>query len=353
MMRLHRCLPGLLILLLWIGCSPAPQPVTRNTTQMQMGTLVSIVTWELTVQPDQWREQEARIVGDAFREMARVESIMSSHKNATPVQHVNAGPRGTLQPIPSELAGLLRTGLEITRLSNGAFDMGLQPLTSLWGFSRDDPASHLPDIAQLNTLVEQHHAGGLTLTGDTEGEYRIRLDHAGTGLDLGAIAKGYAIDQAAQVLDRAGVRNYIITAGGDMRMAGAKGNRSWRVGIQHPREPAMVMAVVEPHATLAMATSGDYERFFIQDGIRYHHILDPKTGWPARSGIIAVSVQAPNNALADALSTTLFVLGAEAGLALLEKFPGCEAYLVLEDGTHKKTAGFVGQRLDPPQKKVQ
>jgi thiamine biosynthesis lipoprotein len=167
---------------------------------------------------------------------------------------------------------------------------------------------------------------------------RVEKAHPALTVDLGAIAKGYAIDRAAEVLRRAGIESAAINAGGDIRLIGDHGARPWRIAIQHPRDSARPLATLEL-ADAAVVTSGDYERFFEQDGVRYHHIFDPRTGYPA-GRCQSVTVVAPSAALADALSTAVFVLGPEEGFALLQRFPEAEGLIVAADGTPQASPGL-------------
>ena len=153
----------------------------------------------------------------------------------------------------------------------------------------------------------------------------------GMGLDLGAIAKGWAVDRAMEKMMARGIRNAIIDAGGDLRVIGARpGKDFWRIGVQHPRDPGALLMTFELKDT-AIVTSGDYERFFMADGVRYHHILDPATGQPAR-GCQSVTVLAPTAAEADACATAAFVLGPSKGLAFLRSRPGVRGVIVGADG---------------------
>ncbi|MDW7711861.1 MAG: FAD:protein FMN transferase, partial [Deferrisomatales bacterium] len=157
-----------------------------------------------------------------------------------------------------------------------------------------------------------------------------RLDLGGAALDLGGIAKGYGVDRAVAALRGRGARDFIVDAGGDLFVAGAKGPSAWRVGIQHPREPGSFLRVVSPSEG-ALVTSGDYERAA--------HVFDPRTGRPAR-GCQAVTVWAPDALTADALATAVFVLGPEEGLALLEAEPEAEGLVVGAEGSVGETSGF-------------
>lgn len=348
------------------GRSNAPRQTDtdqkRTTTRLLMGTLVSISTWGV---PDGLERQG---VAAAFDEMARIDALMSSHKPESPVARLNRSAHDTSHPLVPELADLLREAQQIQKLSRGAFDPGLGELATLWGFSADPPATRPPEKNRLEEWLKIFHANDsgagidseagegsgsdIELSTDpTTSHPLIRLANAATALDLGGIAKGYAIDRAIETLKAAGIRHALVNAGGDLRGIGRKGTQPWRVGIQHPRRSDRVIAVTlwpnQSDGDRAMVTSGDYERYFLHEGQRYHHLLDPKTGYPARSGLLSVSVQADRAALADGLSTAFFVLGEKETRDLLPTLPGVELMLIREDETHWQSEGFRGEWQGP------
>ncbi|MEO5363287.1 MAG: FAD:protein FMN transferase [Magnetococcus sp. DMHC-8] len=339
-------LPILVVVILGVALltgrlSPRTQVLT--TTRMLMGTLVSISTWG--VPP----ARSDRAVNRAFAEMARIEDVMSSHRPTTEVSRINQVSRETWIPLSDALGQLLQQGLVLTERSNQAFAMGLEPLTGLWGFSSDRAVSAPPPSSAWQAWLQAYPAtGAIELRELPDHTRQIRLKSASVGLDLGGIAKGYAVDQAIAVLRQEGVDNAIVDAGGDLRVIGSKGGEPWRIGLQHPRQTDQVAAVSLLQGDMAMMTSGDYERFFLHEGQRYHHIMDPGTGTPAQSGLSSVSVQGVGGSIAHGLSTAIFVLGAERGLALLKQFPGSEALLITTEGQPIQTPGFVGTWLAKP-----
>jgi thiamine biosynthesis lipoprotein len=168
----------------------------------------------------------------------------------------------------------------------------------------------------------------------------------GTALDLGGIAKGFAVDRAAGALRAAGADNFVVNAGGDLRVSGTKNGKPWRIGIQDPRAPDRLLRVVTPREG-AFVTSGDYERYFLWEGERYHHILDPRTGRPAR-GCRSVTVWTRHGIDADALATAAFVLGPAEGLALLERLEEVEGLVVDDAGGELATSGFAAVAPEVP-----
>ncbi|MBF0627932.1 MAG: FAD:protein FMN transferase [Magnetococcales bacterium] len=330
---------GAAALLTWGFMITAPTRMYVST-RLQMGTLVSISTWGV-------EENKAdRAMDLAFEEIGRIEAMMSRFMPESAVAHLNQAPRGEPHAVPEELIGVIERGVEMGRLTRGAFDIGIAPLSDVWGFSREPPPEAPPPTAAIHNWLDARNGlpdQGITITP----EQQILLANTAVALDLGGIAKGYAVERALEVLQRAGVANALINAGGDMRIAGAKGGQPWHIGLRDPRNPEGVVAVMDVAGSRAISTSGDYERYFMSDGVRYHHILDPKLGAPARSGLISVTVQAADSMTADALSTALFVLGGEEGLKLLRHFPGSEAFLIRADGTFIKTPGFIGTKAAP------
>ncbi|MBF0359177.1 MAG: FAD:protein FMN transferase [Magnetococcales bacterium] len=314
----------------------------RTTTRLLMGTLISITTWGV---PEKIEQQG---VAEAFAEIARIEDLMSRHKTDSPVAKLNHGAgSGQPQVVPSELITLLTEAQKIQQLSQGAFNPGLGKLIVLWGFSGDENVVKPPKKAEIASWLQSFQsAGGIELS---QTDSTISITNPEYGLDLGGIAKGYAIDRAILKLKKSGVVNALVNAGGDLRGIGSKGDASWRVGVQHPRDREKIVVATEwpasPKADMAMVTSGDYERFFIHNQERFHHIINPNSGYPARSGLLSVSVQADSATAADAWSTAFFVLGEDKSRDLLKKLPSVEVLLVRSDGTHWQSDEFRGKWL--------
>ncbi|MBF0159714.1 MAG: FAD:protein FMN transferase [Magnetococcales bacterium] len=331
------CVMGLLV----SGCSPPARDLEQTTTRLMMGTLVTITTFTTTAQPQQWQERERQAVAAAFTAMEQVEQMASRHRDDSDVTRVNNAPRGELVVIPDGLVQMVRTGLEMSHRSGGAFDQGLLPLIRLWGFSEPLAPTHPPDptaIQRWLTQRQQSQQPAIQLLPDA----RLVLRDDSVGLDLGGLAKGSALNRALAVLQQQGIDHALVNIGGDIRAHGRHGNRPWRVAIQHPRREQHILTTVELGAGESIFTSGDYERFFIHEGQRYHHILDPATGFPARSGLISVSVWSRHDSSLplDGWSTALLVLGAERGLEMLRSATGIEALLVNEQEEIIRTAGF-------------
>ncbi|HAT50191.1 MAG: FAD:protein FMN transferase [Nitrospirae bacterium] len=324
---------------------PAHQEV-HSTTHLAMGTLVTVSTWGVAT------SVEEKAVAQIFARIDQVEELASRQKTGTPVYQVNHATPGTPVVVPEELATILAAGLEMHTVSNGAFDPGLGFLSDLWGFGHGVPdVGKIPAATELAAWLHERKKNtdyGIKLVKEPGGAMTVQVDGYPFTLDLGAIAKGYALDQAMETMKQSGVQNGLIIGGGDMIITGSKGGQPWRIGIQHPRDHDKIMASSEIKGDLAMATSGDYERFFMVDGEREHHILDPQTAKPSRSGLISVSIQTQKAMTADMLSTAVFVMGMEKGRKWIEKMAGVEGMLVTENGERWKSPGFQGQWLEGP-----
>ena len=252
---------------LTVSCGMYQPDDLHKTTRFLMGTFV-----ELTVKGHKDKARQATQA--VFDELKRVEDLTSFHK-ASELQKINdSAGTGPVKSKP-ELVDLINTGLKFSAETHGAFDPTLGPLTSLWSFSAGEP--RLPDKADILRALKK--TGWKRIKVD-EANATISLPDKGMALDLGGIAKGYALDRAGHVLKNLEVSAALLNAGGDILAIGEKSpGRPWRVGVQDPRTPRGLAAI----ATLSekfIVTSGDYERFFIKDDKRYHHILDPKTGYP-------------------------------------------------------------------------
>jgi thiamine biosynthesis lipoprotein len=284
-----------------------------------MGTVV-----EITVSGASEKTARAAM-SEAFDAMGRVDRDFSWSNPAGELARLNSSASGRAQKVVPEMLRVLEEALEIAEASGGAFDPTIGPLARLWNFEGGGVVPGDEAIASAMAKV-----GFMNLDLDPESsEVGFRVD--GMQVDLGGIAKGLAIDLAAGVLMGHGVRSAIVDAGGDLRLIGAGPGRDfWRIGVQDPRDASRMLLSLDL-AGVSVATSGDYERFFERDGVRYHHLLDPATGRPAR-GCRSVTVVAPTALEADACATAAFVLGPERGVRFLRSRPGVRGLVVAADG---------------------
>ncbi len=249
---------------------------------------------------------------------------MSPRIESSDVSHINqsAGKEGV--KVSRETIEVLKRAQEVSKLSEGGFDITVGPLVQLWRKARERGMSpEMEEVKETLNLVNfrnlKIHYGG-----------KVSLRKKGMSIDLGGIAKGYAVDRAFELLKGVGYKNLVVNAGGDLRVGGSKPEGPWSIGIQHPRDPEKIMARISV-SDAAVATSGDYEKFFIHQGKRYHHILNPKNGFPAE-GCQSVTVLHKEGAAADALATAIFVLGPEKGYALCQRLEGVDYLIVDQEG---------------------
>ncbi len=322
---------GLLLVVLtltWWRLQPDGEEVRRS--RIMMGTVVEIMA------EGQSSETLEAAVEAAFAEMERLDKLLSRYKTDSEVSRLSQSANGGEVSLPT--AEVLTLGLEISRKSSGAFDMTLGKLKTLWAFDKETPT--LPNAAELSAALSGVGPKALSLEGQ-----QLRKASPQLQLDLGGIAKGYAVDRAVAILKQHGVANAAVNAGGDMYLLGQRMERAWRIGIQHPREEKGVLETVQI-SNRAVVTSGDYERFFEKDGVRYHHIFNPQTGMPAKD-CQSVTIVTDSVALGDALATAVFVLGPKAGLTLLEQFPQAEGLVIAADGSRHSSPGWTIYQVVP------
>lgn len=255
----------------------------------------------------------------ALDRMQAVNDKFSMHNPDSPVYAFN------IRNVPitdREILDVVKLALQIAKDTDGAFDITVAPLLDLWGFySR---SFRVPEPEEIQRCLNRVSYSNLLLS-DTE----LQKKSADVKIDLGGIAKGYAIGQAAKVFIDHGVTSALMVAGGDVYALGKRANELWKIGLRNPRGDG-VLGYLEVH-DMAVMGSGDYERFFEHEGKRYHHIFNPKTGYPAE-GLSGSFMLGPDPAVANAWNTAIFVMGPEKGLRLVERIPGMEAVMVTASG---------------------
>jgi len=282
-----------------------------------MGTEISVMLWH-----DDALEGQ-RLIEQVFAEAKRIDLMMSTYIDDSNISDINR--RGANEPVVAgdELFRLIQRSLDISVLTRGAFDITYESVGQHYDFRNRER----PDQATVDASRELI-------------DYRlVKLDQAtgtvafaanGVRINLGGIAKGYVVERGIDIMRMAGVRNGVVTAGGDSRLLGDRRGAPWMVGIRDPRVDGAV-AMTLPLADEAISTSGDYERYFEEDGVRYHHIISPSTGEPA-SGVHSATVFGPDAVLTDALSTSVFVMGVDEGLRLIATLPDYESIVIDDQG---------------------
>lgn len=306
------------LLMMFTSCSERLE-VPYSDTRFALGTTCTITVY---------RNRDIDAVDDAFEVVQEVESLMSAHLESSEVAELNRNAGEGPVSLSRESWYLLGRALEYATISRGAFDPAIGPLVELWGIGDEDAS--VPASEELQRTLGLVDFRKLHLY---EEPWRAELAVPGMGVDLGAIAKGYAADRAAQVLRDAKVPWAIINFGGNVLTLGDRfGEGAWRIGIQDPDDERGAFIAVVRVTGEAVVTSGKYERFFLEEGRRYHHILSTRDGWPIENGIASVSAISADATAADAFSTLLFALGPEDGLALARETEGLRALFVMEDG---------------------
>jgi thiamine biosynthesis lipoprotein len=309
--------------------SPSSAKVFKKNTVL-MGTDIELTASD----PDEARVHAA--FDAAIHEMDRIENEMSEWREETPLSMINRKAGKEAVVVPEELFNVIVSAQKVSELSDGAFDISWASMRGVWSFAKG--SEHLPAPEEVKERLPLVNYKNIELDAAKK---TIFLKKPGMAIGLGAIAKGYAVDKAMQVIVSMGIKNAIVKAGGDMRVQGTEDGKPWEIGIKHPRNREKLLGQL-PLSNISISTSGDYERFFIKDGILYHHIMDPKTGYPAK-GCQSVTILAPDTMTSDALSTAVFVLGPENGMKLIKSLPGIEGIIVDSNGNVHYSPGISHQ----------
>jgi len=282
-----------------------------------MGTEISVYLWSDDA------EKGHQAIEAVFDEAARIDRLMSTYKDDSEVSKINRLAAKSPVQAGEELLQLIQRSLDISVLTLGAFDITYDSVGQHYDFrSRRRPDSNTVEFERENIdyrFVQLDKAAGT-----------VSFLKQGIRINLGGIAKGYVVERGVDILRFRGVQNAIVTAGGDSRLLGDRRGRPWMVGIRDPRKDGQV-AISVPLSDEAISTSGDYERYFDEGGVRYHHIIQPRTGEPA-SGVRSATVFGPDAVITDALSTSVFVLGVEDGLTLIATLPDYESIVIDAEG---------------------
>ncbi|WP_447964449.1 FAD:protein FMN transferase [Nitrospira sp. Ecomares 2.1] len=323
---------GLCLLILFLaGCQGTPHLVKRS--QMLMGTVVFVTA----VGEDE--RSAKRAVKAGLDEIRRLEELLSTWIPTSELSKVNAAAgRETIQ-VSQETFEVLTRSLEMAQLTQGGFNVTVGPAVKAWDASGE---GQVPSQEDLEALRPQMDLSNMQLDEKTQS---VKLRRPGMSIDVGGIGKGYAADLAARVMQASGATAGVVALSGDIKTFGRMPDHQRFVfGIQHPRkEQGEVLGRIELENE-AVSTAGDYQRYFMKDGVRYHHILDPATLLPAR-GCQSVTVIAKDGVMADGLDTGIFVMGPDKGMALIESLPDVEGVIVDQEGTVLVSSGLKN-RLD-------
>ena len=307
-----------LLSFLMVGCQGTPHLVKRS--QMLMGTVVFVTA----VAPDESTAQQAAKAG--LNEIRRLEELLSTWIPTSELSKVNAAAGQEPVQVSQETFEVLERSLDMAKLTNGGFNIAVGPAVKAWDASGE---GQVPPLEILEALRPQIDVAQIQLD---KMQRTVWLRRQGMQIDVGGIGKGYAADLAARVMQTSGATAGVVALSGDIKTFGRMPDQQKFVfGIQHPRqEQGVVLGRIELENE-AVSTAGDYQRYFMKDGIRYHHILDPGTLQPAR-GCQSVTVVAKEGVIADGLDTGIFVMGPDKGMTLIESLPDVEGVIVNAEG---------------------
>ncbi|MFL6578467.1 MAG: FAD:protein FMN transferase [Povalibacter sp.] len=281
-----------------------------------------------------WADDRAKgnaAIDAVLDEMRRVDRDMSTYKPTSEVSIVNAKAAAGPMQISEELFDLLTQAAEYSRITEGAFDITYASV----GYMYDYRQHVKPDQAQIDKALPAVNYKHVVLDPKAR---TVKFSQAGVRIDLGGIGKGHAVDRGIAILQQRGIAHALVTAGGDSRIIGDRFGKPWVIGIRHPDRKDEVIARI-PLEDAALSTSGDYERYFEENGVRYHHIIDPHTGQSARK-VRSATVIGPTATRTDGLSKTAFVLGAEKAIEIYNRIEGIDAIVVKPDGQVLYTKGL-------------
>ena len=332
---LHRAVIVLLMLSLLPACRKPDRDGGKifHRSETIMGTVFSVQVWT-GGGVDGSRADVEHAVEQALAKARDIEHVMSQYREGSTVFRINELAGDKYVKADEMTWHVIEKSHELGLDTNGAFDITFAPLGDLWDWREESSA-----VPSKQAIEDAKKLVGLEKLELDRVNRAVRLKEKGMKIGLGGVAKGYALDEMGAILEALGVKNYIISGGGDLLIKGKKGKESWKVGVQHPRKKGGLIAQFEAHGRWAVATSGDYERFFIKGGRRYHHILDPTTGMPS-TACVSATVITPSALRSDALATALMVLGPQKAQALFDKLQDFKALFIDSDMKFHRISDF-------------
>ncbi len=314
-------------ILTFSSCTAQKKPENEHfATTFAMDTIM-----EMTI----YHENGEQLLTDAEQEIRRLERLFSVTMENSEISQLNESAGIAPVHISDDTMHILQTAQQIHQQTNGNYDMTVAPIVQLWGFTKD--THHVPEQEEISQLLSLVWANGVQISEDTKTAY---LSKSGMSVDLGGIAKGYTSDAVAALLRDKGVTSALLWLGGNISLIGNKPDGTpWKIAVENPTDPSDYVGLLEV-SDCSVITSGGYQRYFEQDGKRYHHIIDPATGYPSQSDLLSVTIVSKNGTKADALSTALFVMGLEDALAFWRQNTDFEAVFVTTDNRVIATDGL-------------
>jgi thiamine biosynthesis lipoprotein len=323
------------LLLFACGSNPAgsadpPRLVQRS--HVSMGSDVAVTAWTADA------HAASETFDEVFREVDRLDALMSVWRPGSDILRLNEAAGRQRVTVSPEVAEAIESARQVSEWTGGGFDVTFGALSDIWKFDHDQD-NRVPSSDDIRMRLPLVNYRALEMDASTGTAY---LTRGGMRAHLGGIGKGFAVDRAAAILRSRGLHDFMIQFGGDLYVGGTRGSRPWHLGIRDPRGPADRSFAAMDLTDSSFSTSGDYERYFVRNGRRYHHIIDPRTGEPAQ-GCRSVTIVTPRAVLADALSTGVFVMGPSAGMALIERLPDVEGVIVTSENRVLVSSGLKGR----------
>ena len=312
-----------LLLALTCGCQQGETAENLRLSGQTMGT-----TWSLNMVPGSSGTDSAVLKRLLQARLDQINGLMSTYDPESELSRFNTLASTDWYPVSEDTARVIDLSQEISVLSGGAFDISIGPLVELWGFGTAERREKIPTEGQVRDNLARVGYKNIQLR---RGPTAIRKQIPELQIDLSAVAKGYAVDALAKILEQQGISNYLLEIGGELQISGHRGDDSpWQIAIEKPLEEVREVATIFPLTNTALATSGNYRNFYVEDGQRYSHTIDPVSGKPIRHKLASVTVLARTCARADALATALMVLGEEKGRQFCEKNQIAAYFLIHE-----------------------
>ena len=305
------------------GCQQDATPDTIRLSGQTMGT-----TWSVIMLPEAVDAESNALKELLQKRLDQINSLMSTYDPASELSQFNNQITSDWFMISKDTARVIELSQEISVLSEGAFDVSVGPLVEIWGFGATQRGKRIPTEDQVSKSLARVGYKNIHLRREPAA---IRKQIPELQIDLSAVAKGYAVDALAEILEQRGIRNYLLEIGGELKISGHRDDGTiWQIAIEEPLEGVREVAVIFPLTNTALATSGNYRNFYVEDGQRYSHTIDPVSGKPVRHKLASATVLARTCARADALATALMVMGEEKGRQFCEKNQIAAYFLIHE-----------------------
>jgi thiamine biosynthesis lipoprotein len=310
---------------MWFKRNAEQVPVIKNF--YVLGTIIQLKVFG---------ENAEQAINESIKRLSEIDDKMSVFKENSEVFKINSNAGGQYQGVSEDTCYVLETSLKYSSMSQGAFDPTIRPLVDLWGFGREN--QRVPNKNEIEKAMELVNYNDININ---RVKKAVRLNKKNQSIDLGAVAKGFAADEIRDILIKNKIKSAIIDLGGNIFALGNKQNKtSWNIGIQDPLSVTGEYMGIISVSNKSVVTSGNYERFFIDNGKRYHHIMDSRTGYPSENGVISATIISDNSIDGDALTTCAYVMGLGMGYELIDKLDGVDAIFITEDKRVVTTTGI-------------